>query len=209
MSIRALLTILCIVPALSCTGETEPDRAPADAGPAAADTATTPDSAASGGTPSPAPDPMESAEWTAGVTTAPERLETPSPLPVLTALRTGTHPGYERVTVEIGGEATRAPGYRVEYIDRPLRECGSGRQIHPIGDGWLELRIEPAAAHTEAGQATLESAPIDVDGPLLLRIYRTCDFEGVVTLVLALAAPNPYRVATLTDPTRIVLDVQR
>jgi hypothetical protein len=97
----------------------------------------------------------------------------------------------------------------VEYVDRPLHECGSGNQIFPVGDAWLELRLEPAAAHTEAGEATLGAREIAVDAPLLRRIYRTCDFEAVVVHVLALSAPNPFRVLTLSSPSRIVVDIQR
>jgi hypothetical protein len=152
--------------------------------------------------------PADTATWTIGTAVAPPRLDAP-PLPVLTALRTGAHPEYARMTVEIGAEAPGPPGYRVEYVDRPLIECGSGNQIFPVGDAWLEVRLEPAAAHTEAGQPTLGAREITVEGPLLLRVYRTCDFEGIVTLVMALSSPNPYRVLTLTDPWRIVVDVQR
>jgi hypothetical protein len=131
-----------------------------------------------------------------------------APLPVLTAMRTGSHPAYDRVTLELSG-AEGLPAYHLEYVDRPLIECGSGRQVSPVGDAWLELRLEPAAAHTEAGQPTLGSREIVVGAPLVQRIYRTCDFEGVVTLVLALSAPNPFRVLTLSDPWRVVVDVQR
>jgi len=152
--------------------------------------------------------PADTATWTIGATSVPAGVDAP-PLPVLTALRTGAHPGYARMTVEIGPEAPGPPGYRVEYVDRPLIECGSGNQIFPVGDAWLEVRLEPVAAHTEAGQPTLGAREITVEGPLLLRVYRTCDFEGVVTLVMALASPNPYRVLTLADPWRIVVDVQR
>jgi hypothetical protein len=149
----------------------------------------------------------DTAVWTTGRAFAPPTVAY-APLPVLTALRTGTHAAYERLTVEMG-EAAGLPSYNAEYVDRPLIECGSGNQVFPVGDAWLELRLEPAAAHTEAGQPTLGEREIPVGGPLLLRVHRTCDFEGVVTLVLALAAPNPFRVLTLADPWRIVLDVQR
>ena len=191
-----LVALLAAVSALSCTGESDQD-------PPAADTTTATATATAT-----EPDPTDTATWTVGMTAAPESVGAP-PMPVLTALRTGTHPDYERMTVEIGPEASGPPGYRVEYIDRPLTECGSGNQIFPVGDAWLELRLEPAAAHTEAGQPTLGAREIAVQGRLLLRIYRTCDFEGVVTLVMALASPNPYRVSTLADPWRIAVDVER
>lgn len=155
----------------------------------------------------PAPSPLDTATWSTGtVSVAPTVGYTP--MPVLTAVRTGTHAGYERMTLELG-DASGLPSYHVEYVDRPLIECGSGDQLFPVGDAWLELRLEPAAAHTEAGQPTIGAREIVVGGPLLLRVYRTCDFEGVVSLVMALADPNPYRVLTLSDPWRIVVDVRR
>lgn len=162
-------------------------------------------------------DPTDTASWSIGITSAPSTA-TAGPLPVLTGLRAGTHPDYERVTLELaggpdGGSAADVsdgrPGYKLEYVDRPLRACGSGDEIFPVGDAWLEIRLEPAAAHTEAGQPTLGPREVHVDGPLLQRIYRTCDFEGIVVHVLALASPNEYRVFTLEDPLRIVVDVRR
>lgn len=163
------------------------------------------------------PDPTDTASWSIGVTSAPSTATAPT-LPVLTAVRAGTHPDYERVTLELAGSPdggstadvpSGRPGYKLEYVDRPLRACGSGDEIFPVGDAWLEIRLEPAAAHTEAGQPTLGPREVHVDGPLLQRIYRTCDFEGIVVHVLALASPNEYRVFTLEDPTRIVVDVRR
>ncbi len=152
-------------------------------------------------------EPGDTATWTVAAASAPARLE-PGPLPVLSGLRTEAREDLVRVTFEIGVDASGVPGYRAEYVDRPLVACGSGEQIFPVGDAWLEVRLEPAAAHTEEGQATLGPREVAVDGPLLLRVYRTCDFEGIVTHVLALARPGPYRVLTLTDPRRIVVEVQ-
>lgn len=161
--------------------------------------------------------PADTASWGVGVTSAPSTAGEVVP-PVVAALRSGTHPNFERVTFEFGGgvggaessgEPAGRPGYRLEYVDRPLRACGSGQQIFPVGDGWLEIRLDPAAAHTEAGESTLGPREIEVGGPLLRRIYRTCDFEGVVTHVLALESPNEYRVFTLEAPLRIVVDVRR
>ncbi len=159
-----------------------------------------------------APVPTDTATWSIGITQAPSTAAAP-PLPVLTALRTGSHDGWVRVTFELAGEAGGAPparpGYHLEYVDRPLVACGSGEQIFPVGDAWLQVRLEPAAAHTEQGEATLGPREMAVGGPLLLRVYRTCDFEGVVTHTLALAAPNRYRVFTLEHPLRVVVDVER
>jgi hypothetical protein len=61
-------------------------------------------------------------------------------------------------------------------------------------------------AITAAGQPTLGGRDTALDHDLLLRVYRTCDFERVVTLVLAVSEPNPFRVLRPADPARIVVD---
>ncbi|HUP52454.1 MAG TPA: hypothetical protein VM198_08260 [Longimicrobiales bacterium] len=53
------------------------------------------------------------------------------------------------------------------------------------------------------------SRDLAVQQPLLQRVYRTCDFEGIVTLVLALSEPNAFRVLTLDGLRRLVVDVRR
>jgi hypothetical protein len=193
--------LLCLAALTSCGGEPEAAR-PEESTPPVADPV------AEGATVTPAPAASaDSTDWTIGLLSAPTTV-TGGPVPVLTDIRTGSHADYERFTVELDA-ANGLPGYHVEYVDRPLHECGSGNQIFPVGDAWLELRLEPAAAHTEAGEATLGAREIAVDAPLLRRIYRTCDFEAVVVHVLALSAPNPFRVLTLSRPSRIVVDIQR
>ena len=129
-------------------------------------------------------------------------------VPILAAMRKGTHEGFERVTLELGGEGSGFPAYHISYIDRPLFECGSGRQIQPVGDAWLELRMEPVDAHTPEGLPTVPHAPQDVPGmENLLRTYLTCDFEAVTTIVLAVRHPNHFRANTLDGPRRIIVDV--
>lgn len=118
----------------------------------------------------------------------------------------GRHPDYDRWVLHLGGGPI--PGWEVEYVDRPLILCGSGRQVQPVGGGWLRIDLQPARGHTEDGQATLEpeiATPGLVQG---LRVYRTCDFEGHVELVLALRSPQPFRVFELGDPARVVVDVR-
>jgi len=150
----------------------------------------------------------ETDPWTVGTIEVPlADGARPSALPVLTALEPVSLGTYDRTTLSFEG-ATVLPGYRAAYVDRPLHECGSGRQVFPVGDAWLEIRLEPAAAHTEAGQATLPGREIEIagEGPLR-RVYRTCDFEGVVVLVLALDAPRPFRISVVEDPAGLAVDV--
>jgi hypothetical protein len=197
MTSTSRTTLLCVVVLAACSGEPEPSEG------------SQPDTAAVGAQPSPTTDVAapDTSSWTIGLASAPSTV-VQGPVPVLTALRTGIQDGFERVTFELAGSAG-LPGYQAEYVDRPLHDCGSGEPTYPVGDAWLQVRLEPAAAHTEEGRPTLGARDVAVGAPLLQRIYRTCDFEAVVVHVLALSRPNAFRVFTLADPWRVVVDIQR
>ena len=140
-------------------------------------------------------------EWTAGIV-ADERPG--AGVAVLEAVRTARHDGFDRVVFEL---SPAVPGHHVEYVDRPVRHCGSGDPVPLPGDGWLEVRLEPSAAHTEAGEATVgREVPVELEN--VRRLVLTCDFEAVVTWVLAVGSPNPYRVLVLDGPPRLVVDVR-
>jgi hypothetical protein len=143
------------------------------------------------------------AEWTAGDS----RVEHPiSGEVVQTEVRVARNEGFDRVVLEFAGDDL--PSYSIEYIDRPVRQCGSGHVVPVAGDGWLSIRLEPARAHDEEGRATIEERELRPDLPVLLELTITCDFEAQVEWVLGVASPNRYRVMELREPTRLVLDVR-
>lgn len=124
----------------------------------------------------------------------------------LVAVRTARHDGFDRTVFEFSGGV---PATHIEYVDRPVRACGSGRVVELPGDGWLQVRFFGARAHTEAGEATVADRDRRLSLPALLALALTCDFEGEVTWVAGVAAPNPYRAFTLDAPARLVVDVRR
>jgi hypothetical protein len=139
-------------------------------------------------------------EKTAGIVEL-KREGTPS---VLRAVRAASNPGHDRVVFEFDGGV---PGFHLEYIDKPVRDCGAG-DVKPIaGDGWLEVRFYPAYAHTEEGQPTVRERELRPALPIVREIERTCDFEAVVTWVVGTASPNRYRVFELSAPSRLVVDI--
>jgi hypothetical protein len=142
------------------------------------------------------------AGWTHGVL---ENHEAAVGVATLQAIRAASHDDYDRVVFEFAGVL---PGYHLEYVDKPVRSCGSGEVVPLPGDGWLEVRLEPAAAHTEAGQPTVGREVVGPGGNLR-SLKLTCDFEAVVTWVLAVESPNDFRVTRLDGPPRLVVDVRR
>jgi hypothetical protein len=125
----------------------------------------------------------------------------------LEAVRAAGHEKFDRVVFEFASDSL--PGYRVEYVDRPVRRCGSGDVVAVAGDAWLAVRLEPAEAHTEKGEATIKDRERRVGLPLLKELKMICDFEAEVSWVMGLASPNRYRVLELSNPTRLVIDVKR
>ncbi|YCM46739.1 hypothetical protein V2O64_11975 [Verrucomicrobiaceae bacterium 227] len=125
---------------------------------------------------------------------------------LLTSVKTTSCDGFDRVVFEFSGD--EAPGYFAEYIDKPVRQCGSGNVVKVAGEGWLQIRMAPASAHTDEGQATITERNRILDYPNLQQLVDTCDFEGNVTWVLGLKSPNSYRVVELTDPPRLIVDVK-
>ena len=145
----------------------------------------------------------DSAIWTAGIV---DLAPGPGGVASLISLRAAEHAGYDRVVWEFSGSA---PGVHVEYVDRPVRQCGSGAPVPLPGDAWLEVRLEPARAHTEEGRPTIAERRRTAGLPLALEMVQTCDFEAVVTWVIAVSSPEPFRVTRLASPPRIVVDIRR
>ena len=124
----------------------------------------------------------------------------------LRGIRAARNEGFDRVVFEFGG--SEVPGYLLEYVDQPVRQCGSGNPITIAGDGWLQLRLTPARAHTDAGSPTIANRERSLDLPIIRELEIGCDFEGHVEWVIGTSSPNEYRVFDLTDPARLVIDIR-
>jgi hypothetical protein len=121
-------------------------------------------------------------------------------------LRTSMSPAYERIVFVF--RSASLPNWHIEYIDKPIRSCGSGELVPLAGDACLEIRLEPTNAHDTAGHPTAPWREKKFAYRNLLEMKLTCDFEAVTTFVAGLRSPNKYRVLELKDPTRLVVDIQ-
>ncbi len=125
---------------------------------------------------------------------------------VLADVRTGRHSGFDRIVFEFRSD--EMPDYHLEYIDEPVRACGSGNVVPLPGDGWLQIRFEPAVAHTEAGNPTLAFRELAPNLPNVIELKSTCDLEAQVEWVAGVASPNRYRVVELKASTRLAVDIK-
>ena len=122
----------------------------------------------------------------------------------VTLAQAGSPGDFDRMTFQFDGGL---PGYQISYSTGPVTDCAAGQQVQLQGNAFLQIRLSPAAAHDDAGNPTVASTGLTPGSPQLLEAKQICDFEGVVTWVLGLAAESDYRVFTLGDAI-LVVDVQ-
>jgi hypothetical protein len=124
---------------------------------------------------------------------------------LITGVRTATHPGYDRVVVDLSGPM---PGYQVSYVNSLVFD-GSGAAVPLSGSAFLRIRLAPANAHDPTtGVPVFPLGGVTHLGlPTVTGYAQTGDFEGVVSFGLALSHKAGFHVFTLTGPSRIVVDV--
>lgn len=142
-------------------------------------------------------------EGTAGIVSVPRPEAKPA---VLRDVRLGDHEGFQRVVFDFGEDPV--PGYHLEYVDKPVRQCGSGHVVEVAGDGWLRVRFTPADAHTPEGEPTVVERDRRFATGNVRQLVLLCDFEAQVEWVVGVGSPNRYRVIELSSPNRLVVDVR-
>lgn len=130
----------------------------------------------------------------------------PRSMTLLTDVRSARHQDFDRVVFEF--RADSRPAYHVQYIDKPVRKCGSGDTTPVAGDAWLEVRFDGVDAHTERGSPTVAERERHVELGVVKELEQTCDFEAQVIWVIGVSRPNKYRVLALEGPQRVVVDIK-
>ncbi len=121
-------------------------------------------------------------------------------------IRTGGHPCFERVVLELQGSGD-LPGYRVEYVDDPVQLSPSDQVVEIAGDATLVLSVASWMTDTEGNgyQGATQIVPTNVEHILELRQIE--NFEGLHAWAIGLDQRRNFSVTTLTDPPRIVIDI--
>lgn len=121
----------------------------------------------------------------------------------LVNVRVGQHTGFDRVVFDFEGPLPTE--HFVRYV-KELRRDGSGNKVPIAGRAVLQASFQGARMHRD-GQPT---APVR-------RAYATKnvnttvaagEFEAVVSYGIGLTKREPFRVFTLTNPSRVVIDLE-
>lgn len=125
----------------------------------------------------------------------------------VTDIRVGHHDGFDRVVFELGGTGT--PGWRVEYVDEPIDD-GSGNLATVDGDAYLQVMISGSGYPTDTGvEEYTEPNPVRADDGEIEEVLLRGVFEGYTQAFVGVDDERrPFRVFSLENPTRVVVDVR-
>ena len=123
--------------------------------------------------------------------------------PTLVDVRTGRHPGFDRVVFEFQGAV---PEHHVRYVEQ-LVEDGSGAPVSVAGSADLEVVFQGANAHEEDGTPSVSPRRFSPGLTAVKEVAQIGDFEAVVSYGIGLDRRRPLTVSTLSGPSRLVIDV--
>ncbi|GAB2643732.1 AMIN-like domain-containing (lipo)protein [Nocardia goodfellowii] len=125
----------------------------------------------------------------------------------VTGVRIGRQAGYDRVVYDLGGPGT--PGWTVQYADQATQD-GSGKAVEVAGQSILEVRITGSAYPFDSGVEPYAGPDPATDpiAPGIAGVYRTAVYEGITQSFIGVHADRPpFTVSTLSNPTRLVIDI--
>ena len=125
--------------------------------------------------------------------------------PKIVNLRVAQHKNFDRIVIDVEG---RRPSFRISYVDQ-LTYDGSGKPVPLVGRKKLALALDPARAHDNDGNNVYVGPRLkQYQLPMLRGVAFTGDFEGVVSFGFTARRKNGYRVFTLINPSRVVIDLR-
>lgn len=118
-------------------------------------------------------------------------------------MATGSHTGYDRLTLEFKNGQPASIELRPQS-GTTFTQGASGQQVTLAGTNGILVIIHGADLHTNY------SGPTDIKTgyKALVEVRQVEDFEGVVQLALGINGPTCYRAFILTNPDRLVVDIQ-
>jgi hypothetical protein len=146
---------------------------------------------------------------------APQALADSDAVPTLTGIRAAHHPGTgtyvarDRLVFDFDGPL---PAYHsARWVSEPRYRTPDVSEVGlvPIsGNAYLEVAFCSVRAHEEpAGPNTYGATSRAFDLPNIMQVVNNNDFELNVSFLVGVSAKKPFRMFTLTSPSRLVIDL--
>lgn len=101
------------------------------------------------------------------------------------------------------------PGYSLEYVRPPLTQMPSDLPMEVPGSTFMELVLQGGTKLDEDFNLVYDGPTRFEPGfPMLIALYERGDFEAVSSWYVGVDREPCIRVFTLTDPPRLVIDLQ-
>jgi hypothetical protein len=119
------------------------------------------------------------------------------------AVRAGAHTGYDRVTIQFQngqpGSIALTPQSGTTFVRSPR-----GDYVTLAGHNGIMVTLFSSDGHTAY------AGPTDIKTGFsgLVEVREIQDFEGYVQYALGISGPACYRASILTNPSRLVIDIQ-
>jgi hypothetical protein len=124
----------------------------------------------------------------------------------ITDVRVGTHSLYDRVVFEFD---SGLPDAVIEGVLPPFYADGSGLEIQVAGSAFLKVTMHGASRVSPDGTETYGGSTNFQPGfDRLVQLIEGGDFEAVSSWYLGLDGGGCFRVMTLADPSRLVIDIE-
>jgi hypothetical protein len=143
--------------------------------------------------------------WTTAPKEGTNNPKLPEDMPMLVAVRTGSHDGYDRLVLQFRNDL---PNWRVNYVNQVASE--SGETVPLEGTAFLYVDTHPATGHQDTApfkQTYTGPHTLTPHHPMLRQVAWVDDFEGHVGFGLGLQRRTGFRVLELREPARLAIDV--
>jgi hypothetical protein len=155
--------------------------------------------------PSPSPNPSPTApleQFVCGGSSAFSGSQPPLSA-LIDRVQTGAHTGYDRLTIEFKNGQPMSIELKPQS-GTTFTRSPRGDMVKLAGKDGLLITIRGADGHTDySGSTDLKPGYSGI-----VEVREVQDFEGVVQWAMGLSRPACYKATILTNPTRLVIDIQ-
>jgi hypothetical protein len=124
-----------------------------------------------------------------------------------TDVRVGTHVGYDRIVFEYLEDGT--PAFEMRTARPPFTQDASGLPMTVNGSPVMQITLNGATKMADDGSLTY-TGPTEFEPRFaqLVHLIERGDFEAVNSWYVGFSGGDCIRAAVLTDPSRLVIDLQ-